>query len=595
LESDPSSTRYITAARQLDEVGGEILPEIRLAILRNIVIEPIAPYLKVQSSRAGMRLSLQLGNYDNLQEDIFQANSPLFQFKPDVVVIALRLQLLAPGLVLSYTSLTRSESEELGVQVLDRIHDIVRAIRLRSAAVILVHNFERPAWAAYGILDTQWSYGQRNSIARLNQALAERLQSIGGAFAVDLDAVLSRVGYDRGLDDRYWHIGRAPYRPPVLEQLSREYIRFSAALKGKNKKCLVLDCDNTLWGGVVGEEGIDGIHLGTSYPGSAYLEFQHAILDLYNRGILLAINSKNNENDVIEVLERHPGSLLKPRHFVAKRINWKDKVTNLREIASELGIGIDSLVFVDDNPFECAYVRSVLAEVQVVQLPADATSYRRTLQSLECFDTLMFTEEDKGRGEMYQLESQRQQLRNEVQTLEDYLRSLEMSVEIASADSFAIPRIAQLTQKTNQFNLTTKRYTEEDVRLMTEDPLTDVLYASVRDRFGDSGIIAVAILFYENDWARIDTLLMSCRVIGRGIEQTLLATILEAARSRNCQFVLGEYIPTAKNELVKDLFSRNGFTPAANHAGSLWSRELSLPLLQCPDWFRDVKINWRST
>ena len=592
LESSPSSTRYIAAARKLDEIVGETLPEIRIAILRNIVIEPIAPYLKVHCSRFGMHLNLQLGNYDNLHEDVFQAGSPLFDFKPDIVVFALRLQLLAPKLVLGYTSLTAAESEELSLTVLERVQDLVQAIRKRSAAVILVHNFERPAWPAYGILDAQWNHGQQNAIVRLNQGLAKRLQSIGGAFAIDLDGVLSRLGYDRAIDDRYWHVGRAPYRPPLLEQLSREYARFLAALKGKNKKCLVLDCDNTLWGGIIGEDGINGIHLGADYPGSAYLEFQHAILDLYNRGILLAINSKNNERDVLEVLERHPASLLKPNHFVAKRINWNDKATNLREIASELRIGIDSLVFLDDNPVECAYVRGVLPEVEVVQLPADPTSYRRLLQSLASFDTLALTEEDNRRSGMYQQETQRQRLRQESNSIEDYLRSLEMNVQIALADDYSIPRIAQLTQKTNQFNVTTKRYTEQNIRLMNDDPMVDVLHVSVQDRYSDNGIIAVAIVRYENDLAGIDTFLMSCRVIGRGIEQTLLATILQAARDRHCRTVQGEYIATAKNEPARILFAQNGFTPVGHPERSLWTRDLSLPLLQNPDWFREVNVDW---
>jgi FkbH-like protein len=593
LESDRSSTRYITAARRLDEIVDETLPEVRIAILRNIVIEPIAPYLKVECSRFGLRLNLQLGNYDNLQQDVFQPTSPLFEFKPDIVVLALRLQLLAPKLVLSYASLTAPQSEELGLTVLERVQDLVRAIRKRSTAVILVHNFEQPMFPAYGILDAQWSHGQRHAVARLNQGLAERLQAIGSAFAIDLDGVLSRLGYDRAIDDRYWHVGRAPYRPPLLEQLSREYARFSAALKGKNKKCLVLDCDNTLWGGIVGEDGINGIHLGADYPGSAYLEFHHAILDLYNRGILLAINSKNNERDVLDALERHPASLLKPAHFVAKKINWNDKATNLREIASELRIGTDSLVFVDDNPVECAYVQRTLPEVEVVQLPADPTSYRRVLQSLTWFDTLALTEEDRKRSGMYQQESQRQRLRQESDSIEDYLRSLEMSVQIAIADDYSIPRIAQLTQKTNQFNLTTRRYSEQDVRLMKDDPMIDVLYASVQDRFSDNGIIAVAIVRYEDDLAGIDTFLMSCRVIGRGIEQALLATILHAARDRHCRSVQGEYIATAKNEPAKNLFAQNGFTPLEHPERALWSRDLSLPLLQGPDWFREVKVNWR--
>jgi len=592
LESSPSSTRYIAAARKLDEIVGETLPEIRIAILRNIVIEPIAPYLNVHCSRFGMHLNLQLGKYDNLQEDVFQAGSPLFGFNPDIVVLALRLQLLEPKLVLGYTSLTAAKAEELSVTVLERVQDLVRAIRKRSAAMILVHNFELPTWPAYGILDAKGSHGQRNAVARLNQGLAERLQSVTSAFVIDLDGALSRLGYDRAIDDRYWHVGRAPFRPLLLEQLSREYARFGAALKGMNKKCLVLDCDNTLWGGTIGEDGINGIQLGADHPGSAYLEFQYAILDLYNRGILLALNSKNNEADVLDVLERHPASLLKPAHFVAKKINWNDKATNLCEIASELRIGTDSLVFLDDNPVECVYVRRALPEVEVIQLPPDPTSYRRLLQSLDWFETLALTEEDKKRSGMYQQEVQRQRLRQENICIEDYLRSLEMSVRIAVADDFSIPRIAQLTQKTNQFNVTTRRYSEQDVRLMKDDPMTDVLFASVQDRFSDNGIIAVAIVRYENALARIDTFLMSCRVIGRGIEQTLLAKVLQAARDRHCRSVHGEYIATAKNELAENLFAQNGFTSLEHPERSLWIRDLSLPLLQKPDWFREVNVDW---
>jgi FkbH-like protein len=228
-----------------------------------------------------------------------------------------------------------------------------------------------------------------------------------------------------------------------------------------------------------------------------------------------------------------------------------------------------------------------------LQLPADPAGFRGALQSLEWFDTLTLTKEDQRRSEMYQRESQRQQLREKSQTLEGYLRSLEMIVEIGAADAFSVPRIAQLTQKTNQFNLTTRRYTDDDIRLMAEDPRTDVFYASVRDRFDDSGIIAVAIVQYESERARIDTLLMSCRVIGRGIEQTLLAAIFQAARNRHCLSVEGEYIPTAKNALVKDLYSQNGFTPVDRPERSLWQRELSLPLLAHPDWFQEVKIRWR--
>jgi FkbH-like protein len=590
LKSDPTPARYVSAARRLDELVDDGSPEIRVAVLRNATIDPIVPYVKAHFHDIGLRPKLYLGNYDNVHQDVFDKGSPLFEFQPDIIILAMRLHTLQPRLVFNYAALSPEECDVNATEVLERIAVILRAIRERSPALLLVHNFERPIFPAYGVLDPQWAHGQQNTILRLNARLGEQLVALGGAFVVDLDGILSRVGYEQGLDDRYWHIGRAPYKPPVLLRLADQYVRFAAALKGKNRKCLVLDCDNTLWGGVIGEDGINGIRLGNTYPGSAYVEFQAAILDLYHRGVLLALNSKNNEKDALEVFEQHPSSLLKPEHFVAKRINWQDKALNLREIAAELNIGMDSLVFVDDNPVECAYVRECLPQVEVVQLPSDPTGHRRLLQSLNYFDSLTLTQEDRRRSSMYQTEVRRKQLQNESKTIEDYLGSLEMTVEIGHADGFTIPRIAQLTQKTNQFNLTTRRYSEEEIRDMAADLSTDIFQVSLKDRFDDNGIIAVAILRYENEAARIDTLLMSCRVIGRGVEQVILAHLAEAARERGCRRLDGEYIPTAKNGLVKDLFQNNGFTSVPNDTHGLWLRNLSEPPLTSPSWFQEIRI-----
>jgi FkbH-like protein len=595
LKSDPSPGRYVSAARRLDELADDRSPEIRVALLRNLTIDPIVPYLKVHLHTVGLRPALYLGHHDNIHQDVFDAQSPLFAFRPDIIIVVLRLHVLLPRLIFNYVELSPEQAEALSTEALERSMAMFRAVRERSPAIILAHNFERPVFPAYGILDSRWPHGQQNTILRLNARLGEQVTALGGSYVVDLDGVLSRVGYEQALDDRYWHIGRAPYKPAVLLRLADQYVRFAAALKGKNRKCLVLDCDNTLWGGVVGEDGINGIQLGNTYPGSGYVEFQGAILDLYHRGVLLALNSKNNEKDAMEVFEQHPSSLLKPEHFVAKRINWLDKVTNLREIASELNIGLDSLVFVDDNPVECAYVHERMPQVEVVQLPPDPTSYRRVLQSLGYFDALTFTVEDRRRSDMYQNEARRKHLQQESQTLESYLASLDMIVDIGYADGFSIPRIAQLTQKTNQFNTTTRRYSEEEIRALAIDSAIDVFHAGLKDRFDENGIIAVAVVRYGNDTAYLDTFLMSCRVIGRGVEQALLAHLARVAEERGCKRLEGEYIETEKNGLVKDLFANNGFTAVPDDGRNLWFQSLPTSSLISPPWFQAVRVQKRAT
>ncbi|MGO8673077.1 MAG: HAD-IIIC family phosphatase [Capsulimonadaceae bacterium] len=594
LNDAPTTARYIAASSKLDALpDSETAGNARIAILSNITLDPIIPSLKVECYRIGLRPIVYVGPFDGAQQVVFDPQSSLFQFEPDIVVLALRLHTLTPDLMMRFGQLSKADVDDLSAGTQDRVIALLGAIRARSPATILVNNFELAHYPSFGILDAQLQRGQQSVIRDLNARLAQQVAEVGGAYVVDLEHVLASVGYDSGLDDRYWHIGRAPYAQPLLKRLSAEYAAFAAILKGRNRKCLVLDCDNTLWGGVVGEDGINGIRLGTTHPGSAYRDFHAAILDLYHRGVLLALNSKNNEADALTVFSEHPGSLLKPEHFVARRINWQDKAANLSEIAAELNIGVDSLVFVDDNPVECEFVRQTLPGVLVVQLPPDPTRYRSTLQSMRCFDTLALSDEDRRRSEMYRIDAQRSEARRRSETLEDYLRSLDMELTFGTADPATIPRIAQLTQKTNQFNVTTRRYSEEDIRRFSDDPETAVHWARLRDRFDDNGLIAVAIVRYEGDCGVIDTLLMSCRVIGRGVERGIIAHVAGEAAAKGCNKMLGEFIPTAKNSLAANLYADQGFEAVDNSVGSLWRLSLVGALPQPPDWFnrrRDKEI-----
>jgi len=585
LNEVPTTAKYITASSKLDALPDAGMTNARIALLSNITLDPMIPALKVECYRAGLKPVVYVGPFDGVQQVVFDQESALFQFEPDIVVLALRLHTLTPDLMMRFGQLAAPEIDELVGGTLSRVMALISAIRARTSATIIFNNFELAHYPAYGILDPQWRYGQQGTIRSLNSQLAEHVAGVGSAYVVDLEHLLASVGYDNGLDDRYWHIGRAPYAQPFLRRLAAEYAAFAVVLKGRSRKCLVLDCDNTLWGGVVGEDGINGIRLGPTHPGSAFRDFHAAILDLYHRGILLALNSKNNEADAMAVFSEHPGSLLKPEHFVAKRINWQDKAANLVEIAAELNIGIDSLVFVDDNPVECEFIRQMLPSVLVVQLPPDPPRYRGILQGMRCFDTLALNDEDRRRSAMYRIDAQRAEIKQQSGTLEDYLRSLEMVLTLGTADPSTIPRIAQLTQKTNQFNLTTRRYSEEDIRRFVDDPSMIVHWARLRDRFDDNGLIAVAITRYESDSCLIDTLLMSCRVIGRGVEQGIIAHLAKDAAMKGCKYLLGEFIPTSKNSLAANLFADQGFTSDGSDEGQLWRLPLDGVIPETPDWF----------
>ena len=333
-----------------------------------------------------------------------------------------------------------------------------------------------------------------------------------------------------------------------------------------------------------------GIKLGKTYPGSAYYEFQQEILNLYNRGIVIALCSKNNEADVWEVFERHPDMLLRKEHIAAAQINWRDKVTNLRQIAADLNLGLESFVFIDDSPFEAGQVRQFLPEVDVIEFSHDRTvEYREILAAYGGFDTLILSEEDKQRGAMYRAEAERKELQTRSADLRSYYASLEMVLEIRFADQFSIPRIAQLTQKTNQFTLTTRRYSDADIQCLSESDAADVVYVQLRDRFGDSGITGVCILKYESDQAIIHSFLLSCRVLGRGVEDAFLAQCLKRAKRRGCKVAKGEYRPTAKNDQVKDFYTSRGFRVVAEEDGvRRYAADLKAPIQAEPEFFKKI-------
>ncbi len=337
-------------------------------------------------------------------------------------------------------------------------------------------------------------------------------------------------------------------------------MRYVYAVVGITKKCIVLDLDNTLWGGVVGEDGFDNIKLGDNPVGRAFVEFQKRLLALNQRGILLAVNSKNNFNDAIEVIQKHPSMILREDDFACVKINWDDKVSNLHKIAEELNIGLDSMVFFDDDRINQEYVRESLPEVLVVDLPRDSSQYAKILTEMKEFDAMRITEEDTKRSSMYLGQKKRKELEKKIGDFNEFLKQMNIEVEVKKADSFSIPRISQLTLKTNQFNLTTRRYQEEDVSKFSSSDDKIVECVQVSDKFGDNGITGTYIVEKKNDeeWI-IDTFLLSCRIMGRGVEEIMINQIIENAKSSGIKRVKGEYIPTPKNKPAESFYEKLGF------------------------------------
>jgi FkbH-like protein len=563
--SDTTGGDYLAALKSAQAVAAAETPTIRWAFLANTTQEPLLPFVSQACRAIGYGVDTWIGGYDTALQDATQpavANA-------DVVVVALR----AGGLdrPLAYVS------------------SLVERIRESSRAIVLVHSFETPLHPAVGVIDFRAPDGEVNAVRRVNLALAELASRLDNVFIVDLDSIRTRVGADRFVDRRMWHIGRIAYSRHAMAAIAGDYMRVVRAARGYAKKCLVADADGCLWGGIAGEDGVHGIQIGATFPGSAFREFQEVMLRLRDRGVLLALCSKNDPALVEEVFAARAADMpLRLDHFAAVRVNWTDKAQNIRDIAAELNIGLDSLVFVDDSAFEIALVKELLPMVETMQLPPDPVDYSELLAASPWFDTMAVSDDDRRRSEFYAAERQRRTAEASALSVDEYLRGLDMEVAIDHVTDATLARAAQLTQKTNQFNLTTKRYTESDVRAFVASADHDAFVVRLRDRLGDSGIVGVAIVEHRAGESTIDTLLMSCRVLGRGVEDALLAACAAAGSTRGHQRLAGRYLPTAKNGRVADFYASRGFEAGADGA---FRRSIAADAIGFPTHFKTIAID----
>lgn len=516
-----SLATYFNRYREL-KGGGK---KVKVALLASFTIQGLKEVLAVKCAEWGVEADIYIPGYNQYRQEILDSGSGLYQFDPDVMFLFV------------------TEIQK------DNLIELVEAFKSQGKGVVVVHNFEVPVYSPLGILENKQPHGIIESVQEQNRQLEEHFRQDKSVFVFDYDAFCSKVGKRNLADPKMYYLGDFRLDMQKFPQLADEYMGYLIPLLQLNKKCLVLDLDDTLWGGVVGEDGLEGIKLGPTPEGRPYWEFQKLILALFQRGVILSINSRNNEADALKVLREHPYMVLKESHFAAMQINWEDKIANMQALRDELNIGMDSLVFIDNDKLNREIVKKALPEVYVVEMPSDASRYVETLKELKVFNTLQLTQEDLKRGELYAKKRERKGF-----SLQDYLKDLNMVVTIAPANAFSIPRISQLTLKTNQFNMTTRRYSEKEIEQLSKEGR--VFSVHVKDKWDDHGIVGVLIVEKSSDKWRIDTFLLSCRVIGRGIEDQMVAFVIKQAGAAK---VIGEFIPTEKNAPAKGFYEKQGF------------------------------------
>ncbi len=545
------------------------------ALLSNTTVIPLARRLEERLRQRYGAATVHVAQYGEASQQILQPASPLYAADPRIVVLFIDPDQLQPDFGLTLPFLDVEQRERLMAGLRGELLMLVRAIRSRSTATILVNNFAVEPRTSLGLgLDQV----RRNAIRQSNLDLVTAVAAERDCHVYDYDALWAEIGWNER-DVRFELLAQLPFGPKLQARLVDEWLRYFSAVRGETKKCVVVDLDNTLWGGILGEDGPNGIQMADTPHGRPYRRLQTALKALVQRGVVLAICSKNNLDDVLPVLREHPDMVLREADFAAVRVNWQDKATNLRELARELNLGLQHFVFLDDNPAEREWVRQSLPEVLVPELPADAALYREALNGCE-LDALALTDEDRKRSAMYAEERQRRDFEAAIPDYEEFLQQLDLVVEIESLAPAQLDRATQLCQRTNQFNLTTRRHTSADLQRLAGSPDSTVLLMNVRDRFGEYGWTGLAIGTREADVAAIDSFLVSCRVLGKRVEQALFARIVAWAAELGCTELRAEYLPTKKNGLCAGFYAECGMTEVPGHPGEYRTRLDELPALR---------------
>ncbi|MGD0986929.1 MAG: HAD-IIIC family phosphatase [Candidatus Sulfotelmatobacter sp.] len=549
----------------------EPLTPFRLAVLSNSTIDLVIPALVASAARYGLALEVIQPSYDQVAQEALTPDSEVNLSKPDAVLLALDHR----GLPLK-SSPGDAEAASVSVQgVIGYLQALRNGIKAHSNAVCIFQTIAPPVEALFGSLDRALPGTMRNLIDTINRELVNYVLGSGNLL-LDVAGLAETVGLSDWHNAQLWNIAKLSFSDEFIPLYADHVARIIAALRGKSRKVLILDLDNTVWGGVIADDGLEGIEIAQGdATGEAHLAVQRLALALRQRGIILAVSSKNTDEVARAPFEKHPEMLLKLDHIAVFQANWKDKASNIQAIAQELSLGLDAMVFLDDSPVERGLVRKLLPQVAVPELPEEPAYYARTLAAAGYFEAVAFAAEDLGRAGFYQDNAKRANLQKQVGGVEAYLASLDMTITFQPFDASGRARIVQLINKSNQYNLTTRRYSDPEVTALENDPAIFTLQVRLADLFGDNGMISVVICRpTEAAVWEIDTWLMSCRVLGRRVEHVVLRELLEHARAAGIQKLHGVYRPTERNKLVVDHYAKLGFAKIMEEESGLTRWEL---------------------
>ena len=543
------------------------LPAIKVALTGDTATQFLATAIRGTGAERGYQIDLFEAEYNQVERQFLDPSSELYQTDADFIVLFQSTHKLGE----KHSLLSPSQQESLAEERLAFVASVCENPMLASKKIICL-NYPEIEDTVFGSYATKVTSSFTYQVRKLNMGLMDLSQRYANLFICDIAGLQNKLGRDMMFAPNVYVSTEMVLSIDALPYVASRVMDIICAIKGQFKKCLILDLDNTVWGGVIGDDGLEGIQLGHGLGiGKAFTEFQMWVKKLKQRGVIICVASKNNEETAKEPFEKHPDMVLKLEDIAVFQANWETKVDNIRTIQRILNIGFDSMVFLDDNPFERNIVRENIPGITVPELPQDPGEYLEYLYSQNLFETASYSQADKDRTKQYQVEAQRVSLQKTFSNEADFLKSLDMTSVVSGFNKFNTPRVAQLSQRSNQFNLRTVRYTEADIEALGQNPDVIDLSFTLEDKFGDNGLIAVIIMKKQDEETLfIDTWFMSCRVLKRGMEDFTLNTMVEAAREKGYKRIIGEYLPTQKNKMVENHYPSLGFqklegTPTAQY------------------------------
>ena len=559
---------------------------IKIALIGDTATQFLATAIKGMGIEHGYNIDLFEAEYNQVERLFMDPTSELYEFDADMIVVFQSTHKLGER----HSQLPVEQQLTLADDRLDFIVSICENPVLANKKIIYF-NYPEIEDTVFGSYANKVTSSLSYQVRKLNYELMNLAQQYPNLFICDIAGLQNKLGRDVMFTTNVYVSTEMVLSIESLPYVASRVMDIVCAIKGQFKKCLILDLDNTIWGGVIGDDGLEGIQLGHGLGiGKAFTEFQMWVKKLKQRGIIICVASKNNEETAKEPFEKHPDMILKLDDIAVFQANWETKVDNIRTIQSILNIGFDSMVFLDDNPFERNMVRENIPDITVPELPQDPGDYLEYLYSLNLFETASFSNADKDRTKQYQVEAKRVSLSKTFTNEADFLKSLNMVSTVSGFTKFNTPRVAQLSQRSNQFNLRTIRYTETDITTMAENPDVIDLSFTLEDKFGDNGLIAVVIMKkLDEETLFVDTWFMSCRVLKRGMENFTLNTMVEQARVAGYKKIVGEYLPTPKNKMVENHYVSLGFTKIESVATAQYELNVeSYQLRECYIKMKDV-------